>query len=269
MIGFIGLGNMATAILGGLLEKDFVKKEEIIGSDKFEAATEKAKKRFGIATYTDNCEVVKNADILIFAVKPQMISGILEEVKDVMKEDVLVISIIAGKTIEFLQNGFGKKVKIARCMPNTPALVGAGCTGVCFSELVSEKERENVLHLLKSIGIAKEVPESMMDAVIGASGSSPAFVFMMIEAMADACVRAGMPRDMAYEMVAQAVYGSAKLVLESEKVMGQKMHPAALKDMVCSPAGTTIDGVMVLEQGGFRGLLMDAVDATVERSKQL
>ncbi len=268
-IGVIGLGNMAKAIIGGLLDKGFVAKEQIVGSDKFDVAVNTAKETFGITAGTDNVEVVKKADILLLAVKPQMISGILDEIKEDIKDDTLVISIIAGKTVAYLQNGFGKNVKIARCMPNTPALVGAGCTGVCCSKEVSEGEKEEVLHLLESIGIVKEVPENLMDAIVGASGSSPAFVFMMIEAMADAVVQAGMPRDMAYDMVAQAIYGSAKLYLESEKVLGKKMHPGQLKDMVCSPAGTTIDGVMALEKGGFRGTLMDAVAATIERSKQL
>lgn len=268
-IGFIGLGNMAKSIIGGLLQNDFVKKEQVLGSAKTEKTLLKVRSDFGIMTYSDNCEVAKNADVLVLAVKPQMIDAVMDEIKDSLKEDVLIISILAGKTIEYLENGFGKKVKLARCMPNTPALVGAGCTGVCFNEECEDADKYLVINILESIGIAKEVPERMMDAVIGASGSSPAFVFMMIEAMADAVVKAGMPRDLAYEMVAQAVYGSAKLVLESEKALGEKMHPAQLKDMVCSPGGTTIEGVKALEEGGFRGVLMEAVEATIEKSKRL
>lgn len=269
VIGFIGLGNMAKAIIGGLLQNDFVKKEQIIGSAKTEKTLLKVRNDFGIMTYMDNKEVVKQADVLVLAVKPQMVDGVFDEIRDDLKEDVLVVSILAGKTIEYLQNGMKRQVKLARCMPNTPALVQAGCTGVCFSNEVNEEEKEYVLSMLNSIGIAKEVPENLMDTVIGASGSSPAFVFMMIEAMADAVVKAGMRRDLAYEMVAQAVYGSAKLVLESEKALGEKMHPAQLKDMVCSPGGTTIEGVKVLEEGGFRGVLMEAVEATIEKSKKL
>lgn len=269
VIGFIGLGNMAKAILGGLLESGFAKKEEIIGSAKTEKTLLKVRSEYGILTCASNAEVAKSADVLVLAVKPQMIDEVLLEIKDSLKEDVLVISILAGKTMEYLEKGIGRKVKLARCMPNTPALVGAGCTGVCFNASCEDDSKNYVLSILESIGMAKEVPEKLMDAVIGASGSSPAFVFMMIEALADAVVKAGMPRNLAYEMVAQAVYGSAKLVLESEKAFGEKMHPAQLKDMVCSPGGTTIEGVKALEEGGFRGVLMEAVEAAVEKSKRL
>lgn len=268
-IGFIGLGNMAKAIIGGLLKKEFVTKEQIIGSAKTEKTLLKVRNDFGIMTYPDNCEVAKNADILILAVKPQMIDGVLEEIKNSLKEDVLVISILAGKTIEYLEKGIGKKVKLARCMPNVASFVGEGCTGICYNDACLDGDKILVTDILESIGMAKEVTENLMDAVIGASGSSPAFVFMMIEAMADAVVKAGMRRDLAYEMVAQAVYGSAKLVLESEKALGEKMHPAQLKDMVCSPGGTTIEGVKALEEGGFRGTLIDAVEATIQKSKLL
>ena len=268
-IGFIGLGNMAKAIIGGLITSGYVAKEQIIGSAKTEKTLLKVRNDFGIMTYQDNCEVAKNADVLILAVKPQMIDGVLSEIKDVLKEDVFVISILAGKTIAYLEKGIGRKVKLARCMPNVAALVGEGCTAVCFNENCEDSDVSLATSILESIGMAKSVPENLMDAVIGASGSSPAFVFMLIEALADGVVKAGMRRELAYEMVAQAVLGSAKLVLESEKALGEKKHPAELKDMVCSPGGTTIEGVKVLEECGFRGAIMDAVEATVNKSKLL
>lgn len=268
-IGFIGLGNMAKAIIGGLLQKEVVKKEQIIGSAKTEKTLLKMRSDYGIMTVPDNSEVAKQADVLVLAVKPQMIDGVLEEIRDFLKEDVLVISILAGKTISYLEKGIGREIKLVRCMPNVAALVSEGCTGVCFNENCLDEDKYLALGILESIGMAKEVTENLMDAVIGASGSSPAFVFMMIEALADAVVQAGMRRDLAYEMVAQAVYGSAKLVLESEKALGEKKHPAQLKDMVCSPGGTTIEGVKALEEGGFRGVLMEAVAATIEKSKKL
>ncbi len=268
-IGFIGLGNMAKAIIGGLLKSGFMQKEQIIGSAKTEKTLLRVRNDFGIMTYQDNCEVARKSDILVLAVKPQMIDGVLSEIKEDLKEDVLIVSILAGKTIEYLEKGIGRKVKIARCMPNVAALVGEGCTGICFNENCEDADKVLTIGILESIGMAKEVPENLMDAVIGASGSSPAFVFMMIEAMADAVVKAGMRRDLAYEMVAQAVLGSAKLVLESEAALGEKMHPAQLKDMVCSPGGTTIEGVKALEEGGFRGTLMEAVEATIRKSKLL
>ena len=268
-VGFIGLGNMGKAIMGGLLKKDFVKKENVIGSAKTEKTLLKIRNDFGIVTYADNCEVAKQADVLVLAVKPQMIDDVLDEIRDSLKEDVLMISILAGKTISYLENGIGRKVKLVRCMPNVPALVLEGCTGICFNEHCEDADRYLATSILESIGMAKEVPEHLMDAVIGASGSSPAFVFMMIEAIADAVVKAGMRRELAYEMVAQAVLGSAKLFLESEKAFGEKIHPAQLKDMVCSPGGTTIEGVKALEEGGFRGTLMEAVEATINKSKLL
>ena len=267
-IGFIGLGNMAKAIIGGLLKNGF-EKEQIIGSAKTEKTLLKVKNDFGIMTCLDNKQVAKQADIVVLAVKPQMIDGVLKEIGESLKEDVIVISILAGKTISYLENGIGRRVKMARCMPNVASLVGEGCTAVCYNKECEDWDKPYVTEILESIGMVKEVSENLMDAVIGASGSSPAFVFMMIEAMADAVVKAGMRRDLAYEMVAQAVLGSAKLFLESETALGEKMHPAQLKDMVCSPGGTTIEGVKALEEGGFRGVLMEAVEATIAKSKLL
>ena len=268
IIGFIGLGNMAKAMIGGLLKNSFTK-EQIVGSAKTEKTLLKVRNDFGIMTYLDNCQVAKEADIVVLAVKPQMIDGVLDEIRGSLKEDVLVISILAGKTISYLEKGIGRKVKMVRCMPNVASLVGEGCTAVCYNAACEEEDKPVVTEILESIGMVQEVPENLMDAVIGASGSSPAFVFMMIEAMADAVVKAGMRRDLAYEMVAQAVLGSAKLFLESEAVLGEKMHPGQLKDMVCSPGGTTIEGVKALEEGGFRGVLMEAVEATIAKSKLL
>ena len=176
----------------------------------------------------------------------------------------MVVSIAAGKTIAFIENGLGSsEVKIVRCMPNTPALVGEGCTGVCANKNVEKEELEQVLALIRSFGVAEAVPESLMDVVVGVSGSSPAYVFMFIEAMADQAVAAGMPRKQAYQFAAQAVLGSAKMVLETG------MHPGELKDMVCSPGGTTIQAVKVLEEKGMRAAVMDAMEACIEKSRQL
>lgn len=262
-IGFIGLGNMASAMIAGMLEKGIARPEDMIGSDKFKAAREAANERFEIRVTEDNKEVAKVADILILAVKPQMLSEVTAEIPDSIKDDTLVISIIAGRTLGQLSEAIGKPVKIVRCMPNTPAMVGAGCSGVCRNELVTEDEMQKCLSLLSSFGIAEEVPEKLMDAVVGVSGSSPAYVFMFIEAMADGAVKAGMPRAQAYRFAAQAVMGSAKLMLETGK------HPGELKDMVCSPAGTTIEAVQVLEEMGFRSAVMDAVEACVEKSRNM
>ena len=263
-IGFIGLGNMATAIMGGLLAKKMAKPENVIGYDKFDAATEKAKERYNITTVIDEKAVASEADILILAVKPNVLAEVLPKIGTVIRKKTIVISIAAGKTLGFLEEGLGRKdLKVVRCMPNTPALVLEGCTGVCANANVTEKEMKQVLDLLGSFGKASVVPEKLMDVVVGISGSSPAYVFMFIEAMADAAVAAGMPRAQAYEFSAQAVLGSAKLLLETGK------HPGELKDMVCSPAGTTIQAVKVLEEMGFRAAIMDAVEACIEKSKNI
>ena len=262
-IGFIGLGNMATAMIGGILKQGNVLKEDIIGADAFAEAAKKATDVFGITAMGSNVEVAQNCDILVLSVKPQFYESVIAEIKDVIKEEQIVITIAPGKTIAWLTEQFGKACKFVRCMPNTPALVGAGCTGVCKSELVTEEEMERVLTLLSSFGIARVVNEGLMDVVVGVSGSSPAYVFMFIEAMADAAVAEGMPRKTAYEMAAQAVLGSAKMVLETGK------HPGELKDMVCSPAGTTIQAVKTLEAKGMRSAVMEAMQVCIDKSRSL
>ncbi len=262
-IGFIGLGNMAKAIIGGMLQNEMVKPSDIIGSAKTEKTLQDVQGRFGIEVRESNLAVAKEAEVLVLAVKPQFMQEVIEEIRDVVNQDTLVISIAAGKTLAWLGQAFGREMKLVRCMPNTPALVQEGCTGVCMNDRVSDKEADYSIRLMESFGRASMVPERLMDAVGAVSGSSPAYVFMFIEAMADAAVAAGMPRPQAYEFAAQAVYGSAKLVLESGK------HPGELKDMVCSPGGTTIEGVRILEEKGMRGAVMDALLATVEKSKKL
>ncbi|MDD2972907.1 MAG: pyrroline-5-carboxylate reductase [Lachnospiraceae bacterium] len=262
-IGFIGLGNMATAMIGGILQKGLMKSEEIIGSNRSQAGLNKVQDSFGIVAARTNREVAEKADIVVLSVKPQFYTTVIAEIKDVITEKQIVISIAPGKTLQWLHDLFGKEVKLVRCMPNTPALVGEGCTGVCHNALVTESEIVSVLTILSGFGLASLVEEHMMDAVVGVSGSSPAYVFMFIEAMADEAVAAGMPRKQAYEFAAQAVLGSAKMVLETGK------HPGELKDMVCSPGGTTIQAVRVLEQRGFRSAVMEAMDACIEKSRSM
>lgn len=262
-IGFIGLGNMATAIIGGILKKGLVEAQDICGADKASVMCEKAKESFAMEICADNPAVAAKADVLFLAVKPIFLPEVLEEISGSLREGTVIISIVAGKTIAFMEEYLGNNKKIVRCMPNTPALVGEGCTGVCTNENVTKEELAKALELLGSFGIAKQVPERLMDTVVGVSGSSPAYVFMFIEAMADAAVLAGMPRQQAYEFAAQSVLGSAKMVLETG------MHPAQLKDMVCSPGGTTIEAVKVLEEMGFRAAVMDAMEACIEKSKNL
>lgn len=260
-IAVIGLGNMAKAIIGGMLSKGIAKPEEIVGCAKTAKTREAVGKQYGIGIENENAKAAAQADVLLLAVKPQVLDEVILEIRDAVKPDALIISIAAGKTIAQIEQAFGRKVKLVRCMPNTPAMVGEGCSGVCRNEAVSEQEMAYCLNLFAGMGLAQEIPERLIDAVIGVSGSSPAFVFMFLEALADGAVKAGMPRNQAYQFAAQAVLGSAKLLLESGK------HPGELKDMVCSPGGTTIEGVQALEDAGFRSAVMGAVEACVEKSR--
>lgn len=262
-IGFIGLGNMADAMIAGMLQKNIVKPADIIGSAKTSDTRKRMKTKYDICVREKNADVASESEILVLAVKPQFMEEVISEIRDSVSLQTLVISIAAGKTLKWIEDAFGKTVKLVRCMPNTPALVGEGCTGVCVNDRVSAGEIDESIRLMESFGKASLVPERLMDAVGAVSGSSPAYVFMFIEAMADAGVAAGMPRAQAYQFAAQAVYGSAKLVLESGR------HPGELKDMVCSPGGTTIQGVQVLEEKGMRGAVMDALAACVEKSRNL
>ena len=262
-LGIIGFGNMAEAILGGILNGGFITKDKVMASGKDEVMMKKASEQYGIRTESDNKVVVTEADVILLSVKPQILPEIIDEIKEVCTDEKLIISIVAGKTQSWFEDAFGCPHKIVRCMPNTPALVGEGCTGICFSDSVTEDEKEYALKMFSCIGKAQEVPEKLMDVVVGVSGSAPAYVFMFIEAMADAAVEMGMPRKQAYEFAGQAVLGSAKLLLETGK------HPGELKDMVCSPAGTTIAAVRVLEEKGMRAAVMDAVIKCIERSKEL
>ena len=260
-LGFIGTGNMAGAIMGGVIKSNVFKPEEIIGADLFAPGREKVKELYGINVTDSNKEVIEKSEVVIFSVKPQFYADVIQEVKDLVRPEQLIITIAPGKTLAWLAEQFGKDVKIVRTMPNTPAMVGEGMTAVCPNEHLTEDEIAYVKSLLESFSRAEIVPERLMDVVTAVSGSSPAYVFMLIEAMADAAVEQGMPRAQAYKFAAQAVMGSAKMVLETGK------HPGELKDMVCSPAGTTIKAVRVLEKEGLRSAVIEAMDACVDAAK--
>ena len=260
-IGFIGCGNMATAILKGILKSSEVAATDIIASAKSDKTREKIEKELGIQKADTNAQVVDFADVVFLAVKPQFLEGVLDEIKASVKEDQIFISIAPGKTLQWLGEHLGEGTKIIRTMPNTPAMVGEGMTALCVNDLVTEEETALAVKLCNTFGKSEVIPEHLMDAVVGVSGSSPAYVFMFIEAMADAAVEQGMPRAQAYKFAAQAVMGSAKMVLETGK------HPGELKDMVCSPAGTTIKAVRVLEKEGLRSAVIEAMDACVDAAK--
>ena len=262
-IGFIGNGNMGGAIIGGIIAKNIEAPQNIIVSDINFEGLKKTSEKYGVKTSTDNKETAKNSDILFLSVKPNVVYKVIDEIKDYIKPETIIVSIVAGQSIEKLENAFGKAIKLVRVMPNTPALVGEGMSGITVNSNVSEAEAQRVLSIFNSIGKAEIVPEKLMDAVTAVSGSAPAYVFMFIEAMADAAVMGGMPRNQAYTFAAQAVLGSAKMVMETGK------HPGELKDMVCSPSGTTIEAVAVLEKEGIRNAVIKAMKACMDKSSSM
>lgn len=262
-LGFIGCGNMASAMIGGIINNQICSPEHIIASDEYKPALVKAEEQLKIKIGKDNKEVAAVAEILFLSVKPQYYETVIKEIRDDIRPDQIIVTIAPGKTLNWLADTFTKPVKIVRCMPNTPALVCEGITGVCHNALVSGEELDVVCHILGGFGKVEVLSENLMDVVVSVSGSSPAYVFMFIEAMADAAVADGMPRAQAYKFAAQAVYGSAKMVLETGK------HPGELKDMVCSPGGTTIEAVRVLEEKGFRSAVIEAMKACVKKARGL
>jgi pyrroline-5-carboxylate reductase len=262
-LGFIGCGNMASAIIGGILRQGLESPENIMASARREETLIKAEKSLGIRTTLENSQVAVWSDILFLAVKPQYLEKVLEEIRETIPEEAIIVSIAAGKTLEWLEERLGKDKIVIRTMPNTPALVGEGMTAVCANGKAGEKELSEVRRILECFGKSVIIPENLMDAAIAVASSSPAYVFLFIEALADGAVAAGMPRSQAYEFASQAVLGSAKMVLETGR------HPGELKDMVCSPGGTTIEAVQILEKCGFRSAVMEAMKACVEKSRNL
>ena len=261
-LSMIGCGNMGGAILRQWLKAGMFRPEEVLAADKNGPLLEKLKTELGVAVTTDNREAAAAAPLLVLAVKPQYAPAVGREIDGAPRGDALIMSIMAGYDLrmlgELLKND---QAHIIRVMPNTPAMVGEGAMAACRGEHVTDAEWKRGMELLSCMGLAEEVEEKWMDAVTGLSGSSPAFVFMFLEALSDAGVRAGLPRALASRLAAQTLAGSARLAQETG------LHPAQLKDMVTSPAGTTIEGVAALEKDGFRAAVMDAVNAAVQKSR--
>jgi pyrroline-5-carboxylate reductase len=263
-LGFIGCGNMAGAIIRGIIASGAVLPQDITGADLSAEAREKIQAQSGICVTADNAEVVRNSDIVFLTVKPQYLEDVIFGIRDAAGPEHLFVSIAAGRSVSWIEERFGDyPVRLVRLMPNTPALVGAGMTAACANERVTSEEIETVCGLCGAFGQVEQVSEKLFDVVTAVSGSSPAYVFMFIEAMADAAVQGGMPRAMAYKFASQAVLGSAKMVLDTGK------HPGELKDMVTSPKGTTIEAVEALERGGFRYTVMDAVVKATEKGSKM
>ena len=261
---FIGAGNMAKAMIGGILLSGLAAPDCVTASNPSAPKLDALKEEFGIRTMQQgNVKAAAQADVLVLSVKPYLYETVIAEIRDVVKPETIVVMIAAGQTLSANETRFGKPVKLVRVMPNTPALVGEAMSAVCFNANITPEDRTIVMAMLNSFGKAEKVPEKLMDAVTGVSGSSPAYVYMFIEAMADAAVADGMPRAQAYKFAAQSVYGSAKMVLETGK------HPGELKDAVCSPAGTTIEAVAALEAGGFRNTVISAQRACSQKSRDM
>lgn len=260
--GFIGMGNMGSAMLRGCLSSfnagqiAFARRDAVKGQA-LAAET-------GTVYVSDNGKCAASSKYVILAVKPQFYQEVFEDVRQFLDAEKVVISLAPSYSIQDLKSALGDSVRVVRAMPNTPAMVGEGMTGICWSEdAYSDEEKEELIRFFASFGRVETVAESLMDAVAAASGSSPAFIYMMIEALADGVVRYGMPRKQAYTFVAQAVLGSARMVLETGE------HPGTLKDNVCSPGGTTIAAVAALEASGFRSSLIEAASAVCERCRSM
>lgn len=264
-LGFIGGGNMAEAMIKGLLSASFIEAKNIEVSDPIVSRLDYLHREYKIKTTSDNSEVVKKSDIIILAVKPQSIKKVLWGISDHVDENKLVVSIAAGIAIATLENNLDKerKIPVVRTMPNTPALVQEGVTALASGSHVTKADMQLAHRLFEAVGKTVDVDEIHIDAVTGLSGSGPAYIFMIIEALSDAGVKMGLPRTVANILTVQTVLGSAKLARESGK------HPGELKDMVTSPGGTTISGLHTLEAGGLRTTLMNAVEAATRRSAEL
>ncbi len=262
-LGFVGGGQMAEALIKGLLSEGLFKPGRIMASDPSKDRRHYLKKTFEIETTSENRKVVEGSDAIILAVKPQVMEDVLEDIRPYVSSKHLIISIAAGITIFCLERELSDSARVVRVMPNTPALVQAGAAALCPGTSADEDDLRVALHIFEAVGKAVIVPEILMDAVTGLSGSGPAYVFTFIEGLIDAGVREGLARPIARELVVQTVLGAALMCRNTEK------HPAELTAMVTSPGGTTIAGLHALEQGAFRGVLMDAVMAATQRSRDL
>lgn len=261
--GLIGAGNMGGAILQGALKRGFLSADEVMVFDVNTDLLNKWKTSYHVHAAEGNAQLAQECDWILLAVKPVFLGGVLREIQPYLNHKKM-ISIAAGWSVEMLQEAIqGTSAQLLRVMPNTPALVGAGCIALCEETTLDEQSFQWAKALFETLGVVQVIPQRLMDAVIAVSGSSPAYVFMFIDAMADAAVKLGMPRAMAIQSAAQAVMGSAKMVLETGE------HPDVLKDQVCSPSGTTIEAVQVLEETGMRASVMKAMVACAEKNQQM
>ena len=259
----IGGGNMGEAILKGLLAAQLVKPQQVSVTDIIEARLAYLRETYAVQALTDNAKAVAPADLIILAVKPQDVEPTIQGIAPAVHDHEVLISIAAGVPTAKIESAFGKPVRVVRVMPNTPALVLAGAAGLCAGSHATPADLDVARLLFDALGRTVVVSEYLMDAVTGLSGSGPAYIFVLIEALADGGVKMGLTREAALTLAAQTVYGSAKLLLETG------LHPGELKDRVTSPAGTTIAGLQALEEHAFRGAVIGAVERATLRSREL
>lgn len=261
-IGFIGSGKMAQAMIGGIVKSQLVDPDQVIASAQTESTLQEVNELYGIQTDLDNRKVA-DVDLLFLAVKPNDYEAVIHEVRHSVQPATVIITIAPGITAKEIERAFEADRKVIQTMPNTPSLIGAGMSTICANSMVTDEELNTVIKLFKSFGEVEVISEDQMDAIPSISGSSPAYVYMMIEAMADGGVRQGLSREQSYRLAAQAVMGAAKMVLETGK------HPGELKDEVCSPSGATIAAVAKLENEGFRGTVLSAMESCTQKVKEM
>lgn len=263
IIGFIGCGNMGSAMVKGLVKSNLVEAKNIIASDPSQKSIDRIREEFFIRTTLDNKDVARESDFIVLAVKPYMYEKVLQEIKDIIKKTTVIISIGAGISLDFLKKNLNSGSKYIKTMPNTPAMVGEGMSALAPGENMDKDDLDLVVDIFNSFGKTEIIDESLMDGFTALCGSSPAYVYMIIEAMADGGVLEGIPRPKAYTMAAQAVLGSAKMVLETG------IHPGVLKDNVCSPGGTTIAAVASLEENKLRSTMIEAIRVCADKSREM
>ena len=263
-LGVIGCGKMGTALVQGAIRAGVVKSADVVGCDPYAGSRDAFAQATGAKVTTDIAEVAAASDVLLLCTKPQdAIGALADAAKSAAGSGKLVISIAAGLTLSALEAAVPENFRIIRTMPNTPALVGKGAAGYCLGSRANAEDGQSAQSLLSAVGLAIQVPEKLMDAVTGLSGSGPAYIYVVIDALADGGVRAGIPRADAVRLAAQTVFGAAAMVLETGE------HPAVLKDMVTSPGGTTIAGLAELERLGLRSALIEAVGTATRRATEL
>ncbi len=254
-IGFIGCGKMAQSIINGMITYGGYSPDQIQATAVTDKTINYVTDKFGIQMGHDNKKVAAESDVLYLAVKPYVYPDVIEEVRSHVREDTIIITIAVGVTLKEMASLFSPNTKVVRTMPNTPSFVGEGMTAYSPNENLTDEELEDLQHLFSSYGKAEMVKEELMNAVTAVSGSSPAYVYIFIEAMADGAVKQGIPRELAYQLATQAVYGAAKMVMDTG------IHPGELKDHVTTPNGTTIRALASLEEDGFRGSVIKAIDS--------